>query len=483
MTQSAELGGALDHLRAQWQVAWSELQLQARALVVCEDAATAAGLSATCREASVESDVVERVPDARAVLAERAYEIVLVVVPGAFSPLWGLLDDAGKQKRGPPYLVLLPAGELHLARQALTLGASDYLERPSAHVRMVGPKVRAAVDRRILERMTMRMTTDLKQALEGLDALSRKQMMAELTHSLGEHRRLIQRRGSRIVIVEPDEPTGLALADAASQLNATIMLGDPAAALETVQLSHAQVLVAAVTLTDGMSAPTLVRQVLDFDPHLEVVLVAADDEVGLAVEGMEAGAFDCLARPVRDPALARKCIARARKSQEQTVLHEYLLGELRRLTELYVEPARREAGSGGIAETLEADGGRGGGPLSGRDRRREPRTGVEVPISLWPAGNPAQVIEGKTFDVSVGGVGVQSIVVMPVGTPLGLSLEVPDGQGGIRTIIMEGQVSWVATDASGPGGTPGFGVRFTRVTPVVADVLRMLILEMQVRVR
>jgi hypothetical protein len=109
--------------------------------------------------------------------------------------------------------------------------------------------------------------------------------------------------------------------------------------------------------------------------------------------------------------------------------------------------------------------------------------GVEVPVSLWPQGNPAQVVEGKTFDVSVGGIGVQSIVVMPVGTPLGLSLEVPDGQGGTRTIIMEGQVTWVATDASGPGGTPGFGVRFTRVTPVVADVLRTVIFELNTKRR
>ena len=474
MAGTTNLGGALEGLRIQWQVAWSELQLQARALIVCEDGATAAGLGATCREASVESDLVDRVEDARAVLDERVYEIILLVLPGAFSPLWGLLDDERQQKRGPPFLVLLPAGELQLARQALTLGASDYLERPSAHVRMVGPKVRAAVDRRILERMTLRMTNDLKQALEGLDSLSRKQMMAELTHSLSDHKRIIARQGSRIVIIEPDEATGIALADAASQLRATVMLGDPTAAMETVQLAHAQVLVCAVSLPSDATAATLVRQLLDFDPHLEVVLVASDEEVDLAVEAMEAGAFDCLARPVRDPALARKCIARARKSQEQTVLHEYLLGELRRLTEMYVEPSRRAAIN---VETLEEE------PGSGSDRRREPRMGVEVPVSLWPQGNPAQVVEGKTFDVSVGGIGVQSIVVMPVGTPLGLSLEVPDGQGGTRTIIMEGQVTWVATDASGPGGTPGFGVRFTRVTPVVADVLRTVIFELNTKRR
>jgi uncharacterized protein (TIGR02266 family) len=90
-------------------------------------------------------------------------------------------------------------------------------------------------------------------------------------------------------------------------------------------------------------------------------------------------------------------------------------------------------------------------------QRKDPRRAVELQIEF---NEDTQFFAGLTQDISEGGVFIATYRILPIGTPLTLSFELPDA----TKVTARGEVRWVR-DTNMVEGRPGMGVSFTDLTP------------------
>ncbi len=104
----------------------------------------------------------------------------------------------------------------------------------------------------------------------------------------------------------------------------------------------------------------------------------------------------------------------------------------------------------------------------GRERRRHARVQKQLLVTLWPEReNPSppddpQRVIGRSLDISVGGILVDSPRAFPVGARLSmlLTIQTPDG---LERVPVSGSVVRV--------GNPGFGIKFDTLSPRALTVL------------
>mgnify|MGYP000995209436 CR=1 FL=1 len=95
------------------------------------------------------------------------------------------------------------------------------------------------------------------------------------------------------------------------------------------------------------------------------------------------------------------------------------------------------------------------------ERRRHPRLSLEVDVDVETAHN---FYAGRTRDISMGGLFIESPVGLEVGTEVTVSLAL-----GKRRFNLPCKVAWVLGKPA--GGTAGFGVEFEALSASVKKVI------------
>lgn len=88
-------------------------------------------------------------------------------------------------------------------------------------------------------------------------------------------------------------------------------------------------------------------------------------------------------------------------------------------------------------------------------RRKSVRRHAELEIEF---DRETQLYTGLTQDISEGGVFIATYKIQPLGTPICLSFELPDG----TMIVARGEVRWTRTASN--ASRPGMGVAFTEMS-------------------
>ena len=97
------------------------------------------------------------------------------------------------------------------------------------------------------------------------------------------------------------------------------------------------------------------------------------------------------------------------------------------------------------------------GPPDGRDRRQFPRLSMAVEIDFRSEHN---FYSGRTHDISVGGLFIETNVALPIGTKLTVDLQLMK-----KALRADAEVVWVLV-GEGEEHT-GVGVRFVDLAPAV----------------
>ncbi|MBT7065442.1 MAG: response regulator [Verrucomicrobia bacterium] len=210
-----------DNLRTQMtpesSIPRSELRVpRSKVLVVDDEKSIRLSVQAFLRDAAYDVDVAEDALSARALLAERNYDVVVsdIVLPGAS----GVTLLQAIREASPDVQVIMMTGEptVETASEAVRAGASDYLAKPVTKSAILTTVFRAAETKRVwdenrrlqaenrryqesLEQMVAQRTTELSEALEGMiRAMSvtvetrdpytagHEQRVAELARAIGD---------------------------------------------------------------------------------------------------------------------------------------------------------------------------------------------------------------------------------------------------------------------------------------------------------
>jgi uncharacterized protein (TIGR02266 family) len=86
-----------------------------------------------------------------------------------------------------------------------------------------------------------------------------------------------------------------------------------------------------------------------------------------------------------------------------------------------------------------------------KDSRKHPRVSIAVEVDL--GGSGSNFYAGRTRDISMGGLFVETNVPLPIGTELDVKLKLPKG-----TFTLRSEIVWMLTDQAKQ--TVGVGVRF-----------------------
>ena len=100
-------------------------------------------------------------------------------------------------------------------------------------------------------------------------------------------------------------------------------------------------------------------------------------------------------------------------------------------------------------------------PHISRDSRSEPRVSLSVGVKYnTPEGNQ---FDGRANGIGGGGLFIESLEPLPVGTKLAIQFALPDSPS--EWLRAKGEVAWVCPKADQYTFSPGMGVRFTDISP------------------
>jgi c-di-GMP-binding flagellar brake protein YcgR len=110
-------------------------------------------------------------------------------------------------------------------------------------------------------------------------------------------------------------------------------------------------------------------------------------------------------------------------------------------------------------------------PVEGKLRRSEVRVPVDLPVTCQPRGAEGRALEGRTGNISRGGLLLRLSQELPPGTLVDLTLHGAEGP-----IQGEGEVVWMdPADQRAPGAPIRHGVRFTAMGWSRAQNLALLL--------
>ncbi len=95
-------------------------------------------------------------------------------------------------------------------------------------------------------------------------------------------------------------------------------------------------------------------------------------------------------------------------------------------------------------------------PSSGAERRLKERRECEFDVEFL---GDSHFITGITQDLSEGGVFVATYQRLPIGTPVCLAFELPDG----HRVEARGHVRWIRAEREDAGSRPGLGIAFSEL--------------------
>ncbi len=110
-----------------------------------------------------------------------------------------------------------------------------------------------------------------------------------------------------------------------------------------------------------------------------------------------------------------------------------------------------------------------------KEVRSEPRISLAFRVRyITPEG---QHFEGRAGGIGGGGMFIESVVPLPVGTTLAMEFSLPEKP--TEWLPTRGVVAWVCPKADHYTFSPGMGVRFTEVTPEIRERIIALVKSVQ----
>jgi type IV pilus assembly protein PilZ len=114
-------------------------------------------------------------------------------------------------------------------------------------------------------------------------------------------------------------------------------------------------------------------------------------------------------------------------------------------------------------------------PQASREARNEPRVTVTFRVKYTtPEG---QQFESRAGGIGGGGLFIESLSTLPVGTKLALEFSLPDQPS--EWLPAKGLVAWVCPKADQYTFSPGMGVRFTEINPDIRNRVLELVKSLQ----
>ncbi|RMG17115.1 MAG: response regulator [Deltaproteobacteria bacterium] len=367
MLESA--GAITDHgevLFERLSTAWEAFQRQARAsiriLVVDDEAVVCQILSELFGMEGYQVDSAYSIAEARRRLATGRYDLMIV---DKNLPDGSGLELIRSREAGTPYVpsvVITAYPTAETVVEALTAGASDYLAKPFEEMEHVRARVQSLIDRRLARRLNDRMVQDLTQVLSqgGAD----RRTVAEIARQLFAFKRDLNARPA-VLVVEDD----LSVADVIrASLKEAKFRAEVATHLAPAKIwltRHDGPLTALLSV-ELPEAMTVIRELKQTDPLLEVVVTSGSTDTDLALQAVAAGAADYVLRPFEGIEVLRarmqRAIARARRRR----LYLHLIATLYR--------AAKAAGEEHAQAFLDGLAAQSGATLEG-----EVPAGVELP--------------------------------------------------------------------------------------------------------
>jgi type IV pilus assembly protein PilZ len=114
-------------------------------------------------------------------------------------------------------------------------------------------------------------------------------------------------------------------------------------------------------------------------------------------------------------------------------------------------------------------------PQASRETRNEPRVTITFGVKyIAPEG---QQFESRASGIGGGGLFIESLKPLPVGTKLALEFSLPEQPS--EWLPAKGLVAWVCPKADQYTFSPGMGVRFTEINPDIRNRVLELVKSIQ----
>jgi type IV pilus assembly protein PilZ len=114
-------------------------------------------------------------------------------------------------------------------------------------------------------------------------------------------------------------------------------------------------------------------------------------------------------------------------------------------------------------------------PQSSRETRNEPR--VTITFHIKYMATEGQQFESRGSGIGGGGLFIESLKPLPVGTKLSLEFSLPEQPS--EWLPAKGLVAWVCPKADQYTFNPGMGVRFTEINPDIRNRVLELVKSIQ----
>ncbi len=295
-------------------------------LIIDDEPSVCMTLSAVLGAAGLESDSAGTLKDARALLAARSYDLLVVDknLPDGSGVV--LIEEISSGSDYVPSVMITGFPSATTVVDALTAGASDYVAKPFEHLDHLTSRLTSVLEKHVSRRLSDRMVADLTQELTagGGD----KAQVAWVATQLFTFKKDLARRPA-VLLVE-DNPA------VASVVKETLEAGrlscEVVGHLEAARawLERPDGPLAALVSVDLAEAVSVVRTLKSLDSRLEIVVTSGGSDTRIALEAVRAGASDYVVRSLESVEVLRARLQRAVGRSRRRHLHLHLFGTLYR---------------------------------------------------------------------------------------------------------------------------------------------------------
>ena len=303
----------------------------ARVLIVDDEPATCSALSMALEESGLTSVTTETAEEAYALLESETF--ALLVSDKNLPGMSGLSLLVRARAVAPEMPVVMMTGYASIAtvKQAISVGAIDYIAKPFADIFVVARKLAGIVNTRLhiatYERTAAALLAEIR--IDGFDS----ELSNLIGAKLGVLKKLLADSPDVLVFDEEDAAEEIAASFESAGLD-TVRASSAAQVLQL--LDENPTLSVAVLAADHRGSERLL-QALKSERYLRIVLSSSDPKLKTTLSGLSKGAVDLYARDHEDPGTLavrlKHRIAAAQREQLYTrlfsVLHAHsdLVGE------------------------------------------------------------------------------------------------------------------------------------------------------------
>ena len=428
-----------------WRALRDRMLAAATILVVGEDEPQARRICAALAGDGWAASGTADVEAARAAIAARAPDVLLVAFRGPADPRRAFFAPELHDLAHP---VLGAVATPVPALEAMRAGADDVLLSP-----LPPERVLARLRARLRQGVTIRLVEQLAAQVVGIaqSAGLAAPVLDALPAQLERHRALRRERGTRLLFATQNDDTRARITGALAPLGLPIITVESAAeASEVARFAALDAAILDAMLPDG-PAPA-VAALRAADPHVQIAVVDRVEAADAADGALDHGAVTALRiADVADDVVAA-VVARLAAAREHLAVHETVALEAGRSAPELLDRWRAHLAVSSPLQPAEA-------AALAENRRRDVRLPAAVPILVVPVDPPGDAFAGATTNLSLSGAFVASSTVLAPRAVIECRVQFADIEVALDGMVVR------AGDGSSPDGrlVPGFAVRFPRV--------------------